>query len=81
MDMWKFGDRKSFSSLHLLATLFGITSSKTLMEGCEVNSHYYHQGALDEIANYCMHDVVVATQLFFKLNFWELLKPTQIVFA
>ncbi|MEL6153143.1 MAG: 3'-5' exonuclease [Bacteroidota bacterium] len=81
MEMWKFGDRKSFTSLHLLATLFGITSSKTLMEGCEVNSHYYHQSALDEIANYCMHDVVVATQLFFKLNFWELLKPTQIVFA
>lgn len=81
MEMWKFGDRKSFTSLHLLATLLGITSSKEVMDGSEVNHYYYRKGALDEIADYCMRDVAVAAQLFFRLNFWEPLSPERIVFV
>ncbi|MCU0318435.1 MAG: 3'-5' exonuclease, partial [Amoebophilaceae bacterium] len=47
MELWKFGDRKSFTSLHLLATLFGINSSKELMEGSEVNHYYYIENNLN----------------------------------
>ena len=81
MEMWKFGDKKSFASLQLMATLFGIGHSKTLMDGSEVNDYYYNQNALDRIATYCMHDVVVTAQVFFKLNLWEPLKPAQIILA
>ena len=79
MELWKFGDRKSFTSLHLLATLFGIPSSKELMQGNEVNHYYYQENALDKIANYCVQDVVVTAQLFLKMNYLPLIPPDRIV--
>ena len=68
MDLWKFGDRKSFTSLDLLATIFGIDSSKQGMDGSMVNYAYYHEDGLNEIAEYCKADVVVTGQLFLRLN-------------
>ncbi|MEL6606984.1 MAG: 3'-5' exonuclease [Bacteroidota bacterium] len=79
MELWKFGDRKSFTSLHLLATLFGIFSSKELMQGNEVNHYYYQENALDKIVNYCMQDVVVTAQIFLKMNYLPLIPPDRIV--
>ena len=81
MEMWKFGDRKSFTSLHLLATLFGIASSKELMQGNEVNHYYYKEDNLDKIAAYCLQDVVVTAQLFLKMNCWQPIQPASIVFT
>ena len=79
MELWKFGDRKSFTSLHLLATLFGISSSKELMEGSEVNHAYYTENNLDKITAYCLQDVVVTAQLFLKLHCWQPIQPDNIV--
>ena len=81
LEMWKFGDRKSYTSLHLLATLLGITSSKEVMNGSEVNEYYHRKKALDAIANYCMQDVVVAAQLFLRLHGCDLLPPDRIVYT
>ncbi|MFM2428261.1 MAG: hypothetical protein RL012_145 [Bacteroidota bacterium] len=81
MELWKFGDRKSFTSLHLLATLFGINSSKELMEGSEVNHYYYTGNNLGKIAAYCLQDVVVTVQLFLKMNCWKPIQPVDIVFT
>jgi DNA polymerase elongation subunit (family B) len=80
MEMWKFGDKKSFTSLHLLSTLFGITSSKELMDGSQVHHYYYHKKDLASIAKYCMEDVLVTAQIFLKLNCWETIKEENIVF-
>ncbi|XWN35665.1 MAG: 3'-5' exonuclease [Roseivirga sp.] len=79
MELWRFGDRKSFTSLHLLATLFGITSSKELMEGSEVNHYYYRANDLDKIAAYCSQDVVVTVQVFLKLHSCPLIPLENIV--
>ncbi len=81
MELWKFGDRKSFTSLHLLATLFGINSSKELMEGSEVNHYYYIENDLNRIAAYCLQDVVVTVQLFLRMNCWQPIQSTHIVFT
>jgi DNA polymerase elongation subunit (family B) len=81
MELWKFGDRKSFTSLNLLATLFGISSSKALMEGSEVNHYYYTENNLDKIAAYCLQDVIVTAQIFLKMNCWEPIQTARIVFA
>ena len=81
MEMWKFGDRKSFTSLHLLATLFGIASSKELMQGNEVNHYYYKEDNLAKIAAYCLQDVVVIAQLFLKMNCWQPIQPASIIFT
>lgn len=79
MEMWKFGDRKSFTSLHLLATLFGIASSKELMQGSEVNHYYYKKDGLDKIAAYCLQDVIVTAQLFLKMNGWPPIQAANII--
>jgi len=79
MEMWKFGDRKNFTSLDLLATLFGIASSKEQMEGNEVNHCYYVENDFDKITTYCMQDVVVTVQLFLKMNLLALIKKENII--
>ncbi len=68
MEMWKFGDKKSFTSLDLLAALFDIESSKDQIDGSEVNEVYYVEQDLEKIAAYCKKDVVVTAQLLLKLN-------------
>jgi len=67
MELWKFGDRKNFTSLDLLASIFGIESSKDNIDGSMVNEIYYKDGDLEKITTYCMHDVAVTAQLYLKL--------------
>jgi len=81
MEMWKFGDRKSFASLDLLAALFNVPSSKALMDGSQVNHHYYIKQDLASIANYCMQDVMVTAQLFLKLNCCQPIQAKNIMFT
>ena len=68
MDLWKFGDRKNFTSLELLAALFGIESSKESIDGSMVNSTYYQDNDLDKISTYCKQDIIVTAQVFLKLK-------------
>jgi len=68
MEMWKFGDRKNYTSLDLLAALFGIESSKDDIDGSQVNEVYYKENDLDRISKYCMRDVMVTAQVFLNLN-------------
>ena len=79
MEMWKFGDRKSFTSLDLLAHLFGIDSSKDLMEGSEVNHYYYVENDLPKITEYCIKDVIVTAQIFLKMHYLEPLNKENII--
>ncbi|MEQ8924699.1 MAG: 3'-5' exonuclease [Fulvivirga sp.] len=72
MDMWKFGDWKHYTSLDLLAGIFGIESSKSDMDGSMVNGVYHKENGLDEIADYCIQDVIVTAQLYAKLRSVEL---------
>ncbi len=81
IEMWKFGDRKSFTSLDLLANLFNIPSSKSVMEGSQVTHYYYIKKALPAIAQYCMQDVVVAAQIFLKLTNCSTIPETNIIFT
>jgi len=68
MEMWKFGDRKNFTSLELLATLFDIPTSKDGIDGSQVSGVYYDDNEVERIAKYCSKDVVVTAQLLLKLN-------------
>src|SRR4030095_13597183 len=38
MEMWKFGDYKHYTSLDLLAAIFNIPTSKTGIDGSQVNA-------------------------------------------
>lgn len=79
MEMWKFGDSKSFTSLKLLAALFGIPSPKDDMDGSDVARVYWEDRDLDRIAHYCEKDVLATVQLFLKFKRLPLLKPEQVV--
>ena len=68
MELWKFGDRKNYTSLDLLASLFDVPSSKDQIDGSMVTNVYYKEKGLSRIATYCMHDVAVTSQVFLKLN-------------
>ncbi len=68
MDMWKFGDRKNFTSLDLLAAIFNISSSKHTMDGSQVNDYFYRKNALEDIKKYCLDDVLVLAKVYFKMQ-------------
>lgn len=75
MDMWKFGDRKSFTSLDLLTTLFGIPSSKSDIDGSKVHQVYYNEeSGLEQIAAYCRGDVMATAQLYLRLLNYPLIE-------
>jgi len=63
MEMWKFGDYKNFTSLTLLATIFGIPTPKDDIDGSMVGSVYWIDNQLDRICVYCQKDVVTTAQL------------------
>jgi 3'-5' exonuclease len=81
MEMWKFGDGKQFSSLELLAAIFDVPSSKTEMDGSEVNVAYHHNNELEKIQRYCKQDVIVLAQLYLKLNSLDMIKEDNIQFV
>lgn len=64
MDLWKFGDIKNFSSLNLLAHVFGIPSPKDDMDGSMVAKTFYEDKDLPKIEKYCMKDVITLTRVF-----------------
>lgn len=78
MELWKFGDRKNFTSLELLTTIFDIPSSKSDIDGSQVGAAYYENGALDQIAAYCSQDVIVTAQLLLRLNQMPILPENNI---
>lgn len=81
LEMWKFGDRKNFTSLDLLAALFNIESSKSEIDGSKVNEYYYQHKDLDSINNYCKQDVVVLAQLFLKMNYLKPISKDNVIFV
>ncbi|NRB63707.1 MAG: ribonuclease H-like domain-containing protein [Saprospiraceae bacterium] len=64
MDYWKFGDRKNFTSLKLLAAILGFPSPKDDIDGSEVGRVYWEEENLNRIALYCEKDVLATIQLF-----------------
>jgi predicted PolB exonuclease-like 3'-5' exonuclease len=78
LDMWKFGDRKNYTSLDLLTTLFDIPGSKNDLDGSRVNEVYYHENGLERIARYCTDDVLATAQIYLRLHNKPLIKRSNI---
>ena len=68
MEMWSFGDRKNYTSLKLLAALFGIESPKGDIDGSQVGRVFWEDNDLDRIARYCERDVLATANVFFALT-------------
>jgi len=78
LDMWKFGDKKAYTSLELLATVLDIPTSKDGIDGSMVNDTYYNKQDLNKIAVYCKNDVIVTAQIFLRLTGNEPLPQSKI---
>ena len=68
MDLWKFGDYKHYTSLDLLAHIFGLPSPKDDMDGSEVSKVYYQEKNLERIKSYCETDVITLINVFRKMR-------------
>jgi 3'-5' exonuclease len=78
MELWKFGDYKSFTSLKLLAKVLGIPSPKDDIDGSMVNAVYWVEKDLDRIVEYCQKDVVTLAQILLRFHCQPLIKPENI---
>ena len=79
MEMWKFGDYKSYTSLDLLTTIFNIPTPKDDIDGSMVHKVYYQENDLPRIVKYCEKDVLAITQLLLKYRNENMLLNTEIV--
>lgn len=68
MELWKFGDFKSFTSLDLLAAVFDIPTPKDDIDGSMVRTVYYEENDLERIMLYCEKDVAVLAGVFLKMR-------------
>lgn len=68
LDMWKFGDRKSFTSLELLTDILGLPSPKSDMDGSMVSQLYHESKDLNRIADYCTQDVAATIRLYLRFK-------------
>jgi DNA polymerase elongation subunit (family B) len=81
MELWKFGDRKNYTSLDLLAAIFNLPTSKDNIDGSMVNHVYYNDNDSDKIATYCKKDVLVTANLYLKLNALPIIPPQKVVYV
>lgn len=80
LQLWKFGDYKSYTSLKLLAEILDIPTPKNDIEGKDVCRVYYEEKGLDRIAEYCRKDVVTVARLLLRFKGDpELLNDSQVV--
>lgn len=78
MELWKFGDYKSFTPLNLLAHVFGITSPKDDIDGSLVWAVYWKDKNLERIVTYCQKDVITVAQILLKMKGEPLVSQDQI---
>ena len=78
LELWKFGDYKTYTSLKLLTNVLGIPSPKDDIDGSEVYRVYYEDKDIDRIIAYCEKDTIAVAQILLRLRGDELLHESNI---
>lgn len=68
MELWRFGDKKNYTSLALLAEILGMPGPKDDIDGSMVGFVYWQDKDLDRIITYCQKDVVTVARVFLRLK-------------
>lgn len=66
LELWKFGDYKSYTSLNLLTAILNIPSPKDDIDGSMVARVYYDEHDIRRIVRYCEKDVLAVAQVLLK---------------
>ncbi len=78
MELWKFGDYKTFTSLDLLCAILDIPTPKDDIYGSEVGRVYWIENDLERIKTYCQKDVLAVAQLMRRYNYLPLIADDQV---
>jgi predicted PolB exonuclease-like 3'-5' exonuclease len=78
MELWKFGEYRSYISLNLLAHTLGVPTPKDDIDGSQVGEVYWGQRDLPRIATYCQKDVITAAQVYLRIHGENLIRPENI---
>lgn len=78
MELWRFGDYKSFTSLNLLAHVLDIPTSKDDIDGSMVGLVYWKEKNIERIVHYCQKDVITMAQVYLRLTREPLVLPQNI---
>ncbi|MGQ9847932.1 MAG: 3'-5' exonuclease [Bacteroidales bacterium] len=81
MELWRFGDYKSYTSLNLLSAIFDIPSPKDDISGKDIYRIYYHEKDLNRIVTYCQKDVVTLIRVFMSYRGDEIITDDKIEFV
>lgn len=79
MELWKFGDYKTYTSLKLMAHVLGIPSPKDDIDGSEVRDVFYEDNDIDRIVAYCEKDTVTVAQVLLRLRNEDILDAHEIL--
>ena len=79
LELWKFGDYKTFTSLKLLTHVLGIPSPKDDIDGSEVYKTYYEDQDINRIVSYCEKDTIAVAQIVLRLRGDALLTDDEII--
>ena len=79
LELWKFGDFKTFTSLKLMAHVLGIPSPKDDIDGSDVRNVYYENKDIDRIIEYCEKDTLTVAQIFLRLRNETLLDENEVI--
>jgi uncharacterized protein YprB with RNaseH-like and TPR domain len=78
LELWKFGDHKSYTSLNLLAHVLGVPTPKDDIDGSLVYHVYYEEKDLARIVTYCQKDVLTVAQILLRMKGEALIRPEAI---
>lgn len=81
MELWKFGDYKSYTSLELLSSIFNIPTPKDDIDGSMVGPIYWVEKDLERIKTYCQKDVVTLARLLQSFKGEEFFNDDVIVYT
>ena len=79
MELWKFGDYKTFTSLKLLANVLDIPSPKDDIDGSDIYEVYYSEKNIERIISYCEKDTITVAQVLLRLRGDRLLTANEII--
>ncbi len=82
LELWKFGDRKNYTSLDLLTHTLGVPSPKNDIDGSQVAQVFYEEAnGIERIKTYCEKDVLALVQVFLRLSTLPILEEKEVLFV